>query len=176
MLKYLPNIISFSRILISPVLLFTLSKNFKLLSIILLIVGSLSDFLDGHIARKLKVESKFGELIDPIADKIFSNTILWGIYAYNGHSFPILLMALTLTIRDSILICGGIFIIIKKLSFSMTPVYISKVCTCFIFLLSIIAVGFGTNNAYFEIISYFCLVTILITILIYLHRFFKRKK
>lgn len=37
---------------------------------VLFIVAALSDALDGHLARKWKVESKFGRVMDPFADKI----------------------------------------------------------------------------------------------------------
>jgi phosphatidylglycerophosphate synthase len=39
-----------------------------------LIWGALSEFLDGFLARRMKVVSAFGQLMDPIADKIFVMT------------------------------------------------------------------------------------------------------
>lgn len=36
-----------------------------------LIYGTLSEFLDGFLARRMNVESAFGQLMDPIADKSF---------------------------------------------------------------------------------------------------------
>ena len=47
-----------------------------LTALILFIVASFTDFLDGMLARMLGEESKLGELLDPIADKIIcSNSI-----------------------------------------------------------------------------------------------------
>ena len=43
---------------------------------VLFIVASITDFLDGHIARKYKYVSNFGKLMDPIADKILTNSLL----------------------------------------------------------------------------------------------------
>ncbi len=43
---------------------------------VLFVVASITDFLDGHIARKYKYVSNFGKLMDPIADKMLTNSLL----------------------------------------------------------------------------------------------------
>ena len=73
MLKKIPNILTVGRILIVPffVLAFYLPGSYgDLTALILFIVASFTDFLDGMLARLLGEESKLGELLDPIADKI----------------------------------------------------------------------------------------------------------
>ena len=70
--SYIPNIITLSRIFLSlPLILFLQNNNFNIVWILILI-GGLSDYLDGYLARKLKVKSKFGAAIDPLSDKIFT--------------------------------------------------------------------------------------------------------
>ncbi len=66
----IPNTISLFRIiLILPIIiLLELGSN---LTWFLLIIASISDFFDGYLAKKLKLESSFGAIIDPLADKIF---------------------------------------------------------------------------------------------------------
>ena len=73
MLKKIPNILTIGRILIVPffVLAFYLPGFYgDLTALILFIVASFTDFLDGMLARLLGEESRLGELLDPIADKI----------------------------------------------------------------------------------------------------------
>ena len=73
MLKKIPNILTVGRILIVPffVLAFYLRGFYgDLTALILFIIASFTDFLDGMLARLLGEESKLGELLDPIADKI----------------------------------------------------------------------------------------------------------
>ena len=79
MLNKIPNILTIGRIIIVPffVLAFYLPGFYgDLTALILFIVASFTDFLDGMLARMLGEESKLGELLDPIADKIIVATAL----------------------------------------------------------------------------------------------------
>tara|TARA_B100000214_G_C23926546_1_gene608642 strand:+ start:346 stop:933 length:588 start_codon:yes stop_codon:yes gene_type:complete len=69
----IPNVLTIGRIIIVPI--FVLSFYIPgvvgdLVPFFLFIVASFTDFLDGLLARLYKEESKLGELLDPIADKI----------------------------------------------------------------------------------------------------------
>lgn len=47
-------------------------------------IGCITDYLDGYIARRYKLESNFGKFLDPVADKIFIATVLISLVA-NGN-------------------------------------------------------------------------------------------
>ena len=73
MLKKIPNILTIGRIIIVPffVIAFFLPGFYgDIIALILFIFASFTDFLDGMLARMMEQESKLGELLDPIADKI----------------------------------------------------------------------------------------------------------
>jgi cardiolipin synthase (CMP-forming) len=79
MLKKIPNILTIGRIIIVPffVVAFYLPGFYgDLTAFTLFIAASFTDFLDGMLARMFKEESKLGELLDPIADKIIVATAL----------------------------------------------------------------------------------------------------
>jgi len=79
MIKKIPNILTIGRIIIVPffVLSFYLPGFYgDLTAFALFIAASFTDFLDGMLARMFKEESKLGELLDPIADKIIVATAL----------------------------------------------------------------------------------------------------
>ena len=92
MLKKIPNILTIGRIIIVPffVLAFYLPGFYgDLTALILFIVASFTDFLDGMLARMLGEESKLGELLDPIADKIIN------FQDYNAQTIGIILLWLS---------------------------------------------------------------------------------
>ena len=65
----------------------------------LFILASLTDFLDGYIARKYNLVTDFGKLVDAIADKILVNSVLI-ILAAQGFIHPII--PVVVIIRDSV--------------------------------------------------------------------------
>ena len=72
-MKNLPNILTLSRVLFLPFLLFMiLSSNIQLnmYAVVLFVAISFTDFLDGFIARNKGCTSDFGKMLDPIADKL----------------------------------------------------------------------------------------------------------
>ena len=75
----IPNILTIGRIVLVPIFIFTFYlPGFlgDLIPFIIFLLASFTDFLDGLLARLYKEESKLGELLDPIADKIIVATAL----------------------------------------------------------------------------------------------------
>ena len=75
----LPNKLSIIRVLCIPVivlLLYLPEDGCRIAAGILFILASLTDFLDGHIARKHQLVTDFGKFIDPVADKLLVLTTL----------------------------------------------------------------------------------------------------
>ncbi|ARJ48811.1 CDP-diacylglycerol--glycerol-3-phosphate 3-phosphatidyltransferase [Candidatus Pelagibacter sp. RS40] len=74
-----PNYLTIGRIIIVPIFVFTFylpGLYGDILPFALFVIASFTDFLDGLLARMYKEESKLGELLDPIADKIIVATAL----------------------------------------------------------------------------------------------------
>ncbi|MDM4780523.1 MULTISPECIES: CDP-alcohol phosphatidyltransferase family protein [unclassified Micromonospora] len=68
----LPNLISFVRLLGVPVFLYLfLVVRADVAAIVVLAVGGTSDWVDGWIARRLGQVSRLGELLDPLADRLY---------------------------------------------------------------------------------------------------------
>ena len=68
-----PNMLTVSRFFIAAAILALLAlpfPYFKSLAFILFIVGGITDFLDGYLARNTYGTSSFGKLMDPLADKV----------------------------------------------------------------------------------------------------------
>ena len=76
----LPNKLSLSRLIITPIMMFFYLAAFvpygKLVALGLFIIGAITDFLDGHIARKYNLVTDMGKFLDPIADKLLVTSAL----------------------------------------------------------------------------------------------------
>lgn len=76
--RFIPNILTVFRVLITPVCLyFILSTGlyYSLYAMILFLVASVTDAVDGWYARKYDVTTEFGKFLDPLADKILVMTM-----------------------------------------------------------------------------------------------------
>lgn len=76
--NWLPNLLTILRIIAAPVTAWFLLKKrpFYLRAGILFSLSSLTDFFDGYLARKFNACSRFGQKMDPIADKLATGSIL----------------------------------------------------------------------------------------------------
>ncbi|OHB60828.1 MAG: hypothetical protein A2167_00790 [Planctomycetes bacterium RBG_13_46_10] len=78
MIKLIPNILTFTRFVLTIIFLIMILYSpsienrvlFLDVGFIIFVAAGLTDIVDGHIARKLNVTSKFGRMIDPLADKV----------------------------------------------------------------------------------------------------------
>lgn len=72
-MKYVPNTLTIIRILVTPVLLVLLMTDTlwgNAWALGLFILASISDYLDGKLARYFEVHSRLGQFLDPVADKV----------------------------------------------------------------------------------------------------------
>ena len=66
----IPNVLTMIRLLLVPVFVVLFLKGHKMASLGVFIAASLTDMLDGYLARKLNQITDFGKLFDPLADKL----------------------------------------------------------------------------------------------------------
>lgn len=134
----LPNYISILRILLVPVFLasvvyyVSLEKEiFRWLAIAVFSFASLSDALDGYLARQFRQESRLGSILDPLADKLL---LVVGIVALSLHhspnlpSIPILLTTLIVS-RDAFLLLGTLLISYSGKTPRVQPRLLGKAAT-----------------------------------------------
>ena len=108
MLKKSPNILTIGRIIIVPffVIAFYLPGFYgDIIALVLFIIASFTDFLDGMLARMMEQESKLGELLDPIADKIIVAAALI-LLVMNGAIKNFEVIAAIIILTREILISG----------------------------------------------------------------------
>jgi CDP-diacylglycerol--glycerol-3-phosphate 3-phosphatidyltransferase len=78
--KNIPNYLTMIRMIAIPVIVMSFyfedSKFAHRLGSFIFIVASITDFLDGYLARKYNLVSSFGQMFDPIADKVLVGCVL----------------------------------------------------------------------------------------------------
>lgn len=74
-----PNILSFLRLAMVPVFLALIIGGQDGFALLVLVISSVTDFLDGQIARRFHQVSRLGQLLDPAADRLFIFAALVGL-------------------------------------------------------------------------------------------------
>ena len=99
----IPNILTIYRVFSIPLIIICIvpqSFLFNWLALILYIVTCFTDFLDGYLARKFKVESKFGKFLDPVADKVLIVSIIFILVAVGRIEGFLIYPSLIIIIRE----------------------------------------------------------------------------
>ena len=99
----LPNILTFFRIAILPVIigLFFVPGAWAAWSALgLYTLAGITDFLDGYLARKMKTESALGTFLDPISDKIFIASLLIALVGFDRLEGIWMIPAIIILIRE----------------------------------------------------------------------------
>ena len=151
----IPNIITFIRIFLIPIILYLLfseNPNIVLIAGLLFIVSSVSDYFDGYLARTLNQSSKLGTLLDPIADKLLIASVIvvlvdTGVIS-NIHVVP----AIIILLRE--IAISGLREFLAKFNTDMPVSKLAKYKTTFQMIslsILIISLGFELNDLLWNI-------------------------
>lgn len=76
----LPNAVSMLRLLGVPLFLWlVLGPEADLVALVVLMISGFTDWLDGYLARRLNQTSKLGEILDPVADRLYILAVVIGL-------------------------------------------------------------------------------------------------
>ncbi len=134
----IPNLLSFLRLLLVPVFLVLIVIGLDGYALLVLVFSSITDYLDGQIARRLGQVTRLGQLLDPAADRLFIFAALIGLAA--RQVIPWWLLAVIVG-RDAVLAVLGI--VLANHGFGPLPVHhLGKVGTfCLLYALPILMLG-----------------------------------
>ena len=144
---FIPNFLTIVRIaLVYPILNNIYLGNFEI-SIIYFIVASITDGLDGFIARKMNWQTELGTLLDPVADKILLSGSIFILWLNQYIPFYIFVIFFS---RDVAILLGAAIRMTIIESDTPTPNFLGKLTTtlqiiyiAIIFLKEIIELDFG---------------------------------
>lgn len=133
-----PNLLSFFRLLMVPVFLVLIVTGNDLIALVVLVVSTATDYLDGVIARRFGQITRLGQLLDPAADRLFIFATLIGLAIRD--ILPWWLVAVIVG-RDVLLAVHGI--VMANIGYGPLPVHhLGKFATFLLFYaLPIIVLG-----------------------------------
>lgn len=106
-----PNLLSIARLVLIPVVVWCLWYQYFLPAFLLAMFAIITDSLDGALARTRNQQSRLGQIIDPLADKMLMTAILGACYLLYIQSMWLLLIILVdvmmMAVSTVILIRGG---------------------------------------------------------------------
>ncbi|WKT97904.1 CDP-alcohol phosphatidyltransferase family protein [Micromonospora soli] len=122
----LPNLISFVRLAGVPLFLYLfLVVRADVAAIVVLAIGGTSDWVDGWIARRLHQVSRLGELLDPLADRLY---ILATLLAFTAREVVPWQFTAALLARELLLL--GALGVLRRYGYGPPPVhYVGKTAT-----------------------------------------------
>lgn len=162
----IPNILCYIRILLVPLFIYLFLNEYYWQSVVVVILASATDILDGYIARHFNMITDWGKFIDPVADKLMQFSML---ILTIFRSKWILILVVAFVIKEIILLVVGIYIYHNDYNLNGSN-WSGKSCTVVmdIVLLSFIAFGDIISDAVAIIMVSIVIVFILISFFNYL--------
>ncbi len=131
-MKRLPNILTLSRIVVIPILIWSFYVEGNLsnwIGFAFFAVAGFTDFFDGYIARSMGTTSKLGQFLDPVADKLMVAATILLLVAFDRIVGFHILAAIVILLRE--ILVSGLREFLASLSVSIPVTNLSKWKTAF---------------------------------------------
>lgn len=136
LVELIPNALTALRLLSSPLVAWLIVESRYGEALLVVGFAALTDFLDGYSARALNVSSKWGLVLDPMADKVML-VMLFCALTYVGL-IPLWFLILAL-VRDLVIVTGASLVRIYREVRTFAPTALGKVSTFFQITLALLA-------------------------------------
>jgi len=126
-----PNMLSLLRIILIPIFIYLYIDGERDLALGVLFLASITDLLDGIIARAFNQKSRIGYILDPLADKLLmdSTYILFTIRALPLTIFVPKWLTITIVSRDIFLVIGASLLTLMYPDRILKPHWLGKLTT-----------------------------------------------
>lgn len=138
----LPNLITYARLALLPVILWEIAARRYELALNLLFAAALGDALDGWLARKLDQMTALGALLDPIADKL---TVVGVTLILAAQGWLPAWLAVVIILRDVVIVGGATAYRFLRGRLEMAPTYLSKLNTALQFLMLVLLLAIASG-------------------------------
>ncbi len=157
----LPNSLTVLRILLVPVFVGLLLYEHYDIALITLLIAALTDMLDGMIARITDQQTRLGEYLDPLADKLL---LMSAIITLSVLHFIPLWAVIVVVSRDAILLTGTLVANLSETDINISPTVLGKGTTfaqiCYVIAVMLYATGRISDS----LVQPFFVVMVILTI------------
>ena len=160
----IPNLISLVRLLCVPLTVWLIINSQVLAASWVFVFASISDALDGFIAKRFDLQTELGAYLDPIADK----ALLVSVFITLGQAgYLYSWLVLLVVFRDSLILVGAFLYHLIHQNLTIKPLLISKINTAAQFILVTLVLGLHgysiVNSMIIELMVYVVAVTTLMS-------------
>ena len=166
----IPNLLSAFRMVAFLPVIILFSSEYYLTSFLLFTAAAWSDFLDGFLARRYKITSNLGSLLDLLADKVLVSSILIFLVFYTGNIY-ILILSTIIILREISISSLRLFLVSNGVEISkITPDKFGKLKTFLqMFSLSLLLIHPLLGNIFFVSVLILLLLSTFLSILSFLN-------
>lgn len=171
-MKNIPNLLTVFRLLLIPVMLYYLFADNLKIALIIYVLASATDVVDGFVARKFDMITNLGKILDPLADKLLQFAALIGLW----YSKIIPLWILIVFFCKEILMGIGCFKLMLKDNVIVQAKWFGKLSTCIFFLAIIVSMlrrYFDVLAPYPVILMIIALIMALFSLIMYVRNYLK---
>ena len=165
------NLLSFLRLLMALPFWYLIANfnqpNFRYYAAGLAVVGAITDWLDGVLARKFNQVTEVGKIIDPLADKITLGVIVIMLYVVGEIPEYYFLLIVG---RDILIFLGGIYVS-SRLGRVLPSNKLGKLTVSVIaVVLMMVVLGVDQLNTFYLVFFYLSIVLIVLSFFAYIYR------
>ncbi len=161
-ISQLPNLITLARLALAPAFVLLLNDGDYTWALIVFVVAGVSDGIDGFIAKRFHYESRFGAVLDPVADKVLliSAFVMLTIL----HHVPLWLV-IVVAFRDLLIVGGYVAYTSLHGPVNMRPSWISKLNTVMqIALVVVVLLDQAVAASYPQVITFLVYAVLVTTV------------
>ncbi len=162
----IPNILSILRLMLIPFIIYFLSfkdKESIIICLLLFFLSGITDFFDGYLSRKYKMQSDLGRLLDPLADKLLIISVAIGLHVFRELSLWFLFLLL---FKDILTIIAGLYVI-KRYDIVVESRTAGKITTTLVMITILFFIIYPKKTIIKDILVYISSISVLITLIDY---------
>lgn len=162
----LPNKLTIARVILVPVFIVFYVLQWYIPAVLVFLIASFTDYLDGHLARKYNLVSNFGKIMDPLADKV----LVYAAFALlvESHLIPawmlIVILAREFTVAGMRTVAASEGIVIAAAMSGKIKTVLQMIAVPLLLLVPVFTEGTFIYNAIFLLAKVFLWASLIMTV------------